>query len=66
MTTKPVTPLPCPVCGREPKTTRFTFVKKWETACDVPSTRAGHMIWAEGKDAEDAIKRWNRCVGRKK
>jgi hypothetical protein len=65
--TVPIKPLPCPVCGRTPKVDRYKFVAgEWRADCSGQTKKADHWITADGKDAEDAIKRWNRYVGRKK
>lgn len=59
--------LPCPVCGKKPDVDQYKFREGgWRADCSGQTKKADHWITAAGKDAEDAIKRWNRYVGRKK
>lgn len=65
--TKPVTPLPCPVCGRRPKIIKHPYSQiRWRIECERNTATADHCVTADGNGESGAIKNWNRYVGRKK
>ena len=69
MTTKPkpTKPIPCPVCGKLPKTGPCPYFNgRWRAQCERSTKTTDHCITADGKGKDAAIKNWNRYVGRGK
>ena len=69
MTTKPkpTMPIPCPICGKLPKTGPCPYFNgRWRAQCERNTKTTDHCITADGKGKEAAIKAWNRYVGRGK
>ena len=60
-------PLPCPVCGEQPKSTAHKTDGKivWATViCEAGSKNSGHRVEATAVSPRTAINRWNRMVRR--
>lgn len=67
MTSRPIKPLPCPVCGRKPTVQpSFSYTGPWAVECYLLRVLAEHLIVVRGKTEAASIKNWNRYVGRKK
>ena len=58
-------PLPCPVCGKEPKVYHKVFGSRSVTAECVELTMLGdHIITARAATEDEAVERWNRMVSK--
>lgn len=60
-------PLPCPVCGKEPKVAVHKVDGKvvWSTViCETGDRYSWHRLEAGTVHAKTVIKRWNRMVSK--
>ena len=57
-------PLPCPVCGREPRVHHKLFDSRVTTECAELTILGDHIITARADTEAEAVERWNRMVSK--